>query len=228
MVTWHHSSLLYWVQVDSPAASTMLSRQHLNGQRTLILPSQSRHSFVTPHLRTTYPAHFHLIVQCVWQCPLSLVPSRMSLSGPFYLRFMGSLGSIFLSIALCADLSLHLTHSGFFWFYVFRRQAVPFLPRWPFIPLVSTDLDTGIGYPYTRVHYKKMAVRYCKCTIVTIFNSLENRRSKLSTMCQRSKLRVVFISRVLFYNYISTVIIYSLTYHSRAMARVRDYYHMSD
>ena len=61
MVTWHHSSLLYWVLVDSPAASTMLSRQHLNGQRTLILLSQSRHSFVTPHLRATYPAHFHLI-----------------------------------------------------------------------------------------------------------------------------------------------------------------------
>ena len=61
MVTWHHFSLLYWVQVDSPAASTMLSRQHLNGQRTLILLSQSRHSFVTPHLRVTYPAHFHLI-----------------------------------------------------------------------------------------------------------------------------------------------------------------------
>ena len=52
---------LFRVEVDSPAASTMLSRQHLNGQRTLILLSQSRHSFVTPHLRATYPAHFHLI-----------------------------------------------------------------------------------------------------------------------------------------------------------------------
>jgi len=50
-----YSSLLYWVQVDSPAASTMLSRQHLNGQRTLILPSQSRYSLTIcgPHTQPT-------------------------------------------------------------------------------------------------------------------------------------------------------------------------------
>ena len=53
--------------------------------------------------------------------------------------------------------------------------------------------------------------------------------SKQSTMCQRSKLPVVLTSRVLlFYNYIFTVVIYSLTYHSRAMARVRVYYYMSN
>ena len=53
---------------------------------------------------------------------------------------------------------------------------MPFLHRSPFISLVSTDLDTGIGYPYTRAHYKKMAVLYLKCSMVMIFNSLENRR----------------------------------------------------
>ena len=47
---------LFRVEVDSPAASTMLSRQHLNGQRTLILPSQSRHSLhliCGPHTQPT-------------------------------------------------------------------------------------------------------------------------------------------------------------------------------
>ena len=50
-----YSSLLYSVQVDSPAASTMLSRQHLNGQRTLILPSQSCYSLTIcgPHTQPT-------------------------------------------------------------------------------------------------------------------------------------------------------------------------------
>ena len=47
---------LFRVEVDSPAASTMLSRQHLNGQRTLILLSQSRHSLhliCGPHIQPT-------------------------------------------------------------------------------------------------------------------------------------------------------------------------------
>ena len=73
---------------------------------------------ITPFVRYTSSAgHITSSLPLNWcnvsdrQCPLPLVASRVSLCGPFCLRFMGS---IFLSIALCADLGLYLAHSGFF------------------------------------------------------------------------------------------------------------------
>ena len=112
MVTWHHSSVLY-----SESKSIL---QQLQQCYHASISMVSEHSFcpLNHAIRYTSSAgHISSPLPLNWcnvsdrQCPLPLVPLRISLCVPFCLRFMGS---IFLSSALCADLSLYFTHSGFF------------------------------------------------------------------------------------------------------------------
>ena len=106
--------------------------------------------FVTPHLRATYPAHFHLIDAMCLTMSFAysavtnfLLWSRLSQIYGQYLPLHCPLRrSQLVLYALRVFLISGLLFSV-------DRGCPFFRARW-FIPLVSTNLDTGIGYPYAR------------------------------------------------------------------------------
>ena len=105
MVAWHYSSLSRFSSSFNNVI-TPASQWSANTHFTLSITP-----FVIPHPWATYPAHFHLInAMCL---SMSFTHSAVTnfLWWSLCLRFIDS---IFLSIALCADLSFYLMHSGFF------------------------------------------------------------------------------------------------------------------